>query len=587
MGVVEVEAAAAERKYHDKEEFVTGHNGTTPYEIFLMCCVIPIGLQLYYKLYNYHAFFFQHQQGQGQSKGASNNKGTMIKKWSSVIIIEFCTLLLPMLLVQTSLLSYMIGPTILVVGMLSLSYMIPTVNKPTQYYNTESFGPSASKSSSTAAYRPAYLSIHRASVYILTTIAILAVDFPLFPRRFCKTEVSGYGFMDVGASSFIIIAGWTSALSSSSAHDESSQHATKGSSKTLHAKRSSNNNTMRAIKKCLPLFTIGFIRLVTNKGLEYQEHVSEYGVHWNFFFTLCCVEGFMVLWKGVKRQLILLGSIITDNSSNIHGLYYLDGILALLTIVPYQMFLSYYGGQEFIEDGERRCNYDEGNAGNISYAKQFLPTILCNAYAANREGILGVVGYVSLRLLSEDVARICLLVPIQRQQHSSSDEQHKNNNHKHQPMMRQHTQRRLFIVSIVLWMSHLYLTVGLRIPTSRRSTNASFILWSLAHNVSLLCMIHHVMMMNAPKTTTEETGDGCKQQQQHLHRPYILLEAINRYGLAVFLSSNVLTGLVNLTVDTLHSSDGKAMLVMMIYLGLVCGFALLLDGLFDKTKTKE
>ena len=583
MGAVE---AAAERKYHDKEDFVTGHNGTTPYEIFLMCCVIPIGLQLYYKLYNYHAhaFFLQQQQ----SMGASNNKGTMLKKWmSSVIIIEFCTLILPMLLVQTSLLSYMVGPTILLVGMLSLSYMIPTVNnKPTQYYHTESFGPSAStKSSSTAVYRPAYLSIHRASVYILTTIAILAVDFPLFPRRFCKTEVSGYGFMDVGASSFIIIAGWTSALSSSSAHDESSQHDAKGSSKMLHAKRSSNNNTMRAIKKCLPLFLIGFIRLVTNKGLEYQEHVSEYGVHWNFFFTLCCVEGFMVLWKGVKRQFILLGSIITDNS-NILGLYCLDGMLALLMIVPYQMFLSYYGGQEFIEDGERRCNYDEGKADNMSYAEQFLPSILCNAYSANREGILGVVGYVSLRLISEDVARICLLVPIQRQQTLSLDEQHKNNNNKYQPMMRQHTQLRLFIMSIVLWMSHLYLTIGLRIPTSRRSTNASFILWSLAHNVSLLCMIHYVMMMNAPKTTTEETGDGSKQQQQHLHRPYILLEAINRYGLAVFLSSNVLTGLVNLTVDTLHSSDGKAMLVMMIYLGLVCGFALLLDGLFDKTKTK-
>jgi hypothetical protein len=291
----------------------------------------------------------------------------------------------------------------------------------------------------------------------------------------------------------------------------------------------------------------------------------------------------MVLWKGLKRQFILLGSIITDHG-NIHGLYYLDGILALLMIVPYQIFLSYYGGQEFIEDGERRCNYDEGNADNMSYAEQFLPSILCNAYAANREGILGVVGYVSLRLLSEDVARICLLVPIQRQQHLSLDEQHKNKNHKQQPMMRQHTQRHLFIVSIVLWMSHLYLTIGLRIPTSRRSTNASFILWSLAHNVSLLCIIHYVMMMNAP--TSDENGSESKQQQ-HWHRPYILLEAINRYGLAVFLSSNILTGLVNLTVDTLHSSDGKAMLVMMIYLGLVCGFALLLDSFFNETKTKE
>jgi hypothetical protein len=56
-----------------------------------------------------------------------------------------------------------------------------------------------------------------------------------------------------------------------------------------------------------------------------------------------------------------------------------------------------------------------------------------------------------------------------------------------------------------------------------------------------------------------------------------ILSSVNDFGLEVFLSSNVLTGLVNLSVDTLHSSNNKAMLILSVYLVLVCGFALFLD----------
>jgi len=287
--------------------------------------------------------------------------------------------------------------------------------------------------------------------------------------------------------------------------------------------------------KCTPLLLIGLIRLATNKGLEYQEHVSEYGVHWNFFFTLCCVEGFMVVWKGLKRNL-------TSTNNNLP----VDFILALIMMIPYQIYLSYGGGQDFIENGERRCNND---------------SFICNAYVANREGILGVVGYLSLRLLSEDLGRICLLPRM-------GDSTKQRNG-------KQMVQRRLFVASLMLWIAHLCLTLGLQIPTSRRSTNASFILWSLAHNMSLLCMIHYIMLR------TEEFNGSSSGQ----HTPKIL-EAVNRYGLVVFLSSNIITGLVNLFLDTLHSSDGKAMLILSIYLTAVCGIALLLDRGRNKSRPR-
>lgn len=337
--------------------------------------------------------------------------------------------------------------------------------------------------------------------------------------------------MDLGAASFIIIAGWTSALSTS----------------TTNTNRATTTNSGRlarkAIMKCGPLLLIGLIRLATNKGLEYQEHVSEYGVHWNFFFTLCLVEGSAVVWKGLKAQF----SRTTTRQLP------LDFMLAMFIMVPYQIFLSYYGGQEFIEDGSRRCNAE--SYGNIIPAWVISKhSFLCNIFVANREGILGVLGYMSLRLFSEAIARRCLL-PI----HVSFDHSDERT------LLSDHQQYRLSFTSVSLWIVHLILTAGLNIPTSRRSTNASFILWALSHNVSLLSLIYTV---TARTTTTEN----------EMNQAHPLLEAINRYGLAVFLSSNILTGLINLTFDTLHTPDGRAVIILTVYLMLVCGFAILLDA---------
>ncbi len=45
----------------------------------------------------------------------------------------------------------------------------------------------------------------------------------------------------------------------------------------------------RRAKSTLPLLAIGVIRCLSVKGLAYQEHTSEYGVHWNFFLTLAAL----------------------------------------------------------------------------------------------------------------------------------------------------------------------------------------------------------------------------------------------------------------------------------------------------------
>ena len=492
------------------------------------------------------------------------------------MVIEFLSLLVPMLLVQTSLLPYVSGPVVMLTGMLVLATLLPC--------NNNSNGGLKEKQQQTQLVKneeikrkPAFLSMHRSSVYILTTIAILAVDFPLFPRRFCKTEIGGYGWMDMGAASFIIIAG----LSSTAASADS--YSTGSSSKSNNSNnKSSNNNMTKVIKKCLPLLLIGLIRLATNKGLEYQEHVSEYGVHWNFFFTLCCVEACMVLWRGLLSK-TPFQNIMGGASSSGSSRKYINLGLALVMMIPYQLYLTLGGGQEFIENGERTCIFDDGSS-----------SMMCNVYVANREGILGVIGYFSLRLMSEDVARFCLwpssfhgddTMESKTQKKKEDDDDVSITMSDDSISSLRH--QRLFLMSAILWSSHFGLVHGFDVQNSRRSTNVPFVLWALAHNISVLFTIHYVMMTRAPPPTAASdttTSDGVIGTNSTLVSGPRMFNAVNRFGLAVFLTSNIMTGLVNLTVDTLHSSDAKALVVLSIYLGLVCGVALLLDRIFHKKK---
>ena len=49
-----------------------------------------------------------------------------------------------------------------------------------------------------------FLSSFKAYTLIGTVISILAVDFTVYPRRFCKTETYGTGLMDAGVGLFIV-----------------------------------------------------------------------------------------------------------------------------------------------------------------------------------------------------------------------------------------------------------------------------------------------------------------------------------------------------------------------------------------------
>eukprot|EP01065_Artemidia_motanka_P014574 TRINITY_DN18469_c0_g1_i1.p1 TRINITY_DN18469_c0_g1~~TRINITY_DN18469_c0_g1_i1.p1 ORF type:complete len:284 (+),score=100.94 TRINITY_DN18469_c0_g1_i1:42-893(+) len=103
---------------------------------------------------------------------------------------------------------------------------------------------------------------YRAMLMLLTVLCILAVDFPPFPPQHMKTESWGVSLMDIGAASAVFAQG------------------------LVTAPRGTAQSASAWARTSLPLLLLGVGRVLLIKGTNYQEHLTEYGVHWNFFFTL-------------------------------------------------------------------------------------------------------------------------------------------------------------------------------------------------------------------------------------------------------------------------------------------------------------
>ena len=293
--------------------------------------------------------------------------------------------------------------------------------------------------------------------------------------------------------------------------------------------------------RILPLLIIGFIRLATNKGLEYQEHVSEYGVHWNFFFTLAFVTPLGAMLPGRPHW-----------------------IVPVFLIASYQVALTVYGGQDFIENAARTHCSSTVLSTMIGDSSAFLQQ-LCTLYAANREGILGCIGYLFLYLSAEYIAYAQLW---------TAATQHRNTS--------------LWVLTGALW-GVLYILVELLgIPVSRRSTNASFCVWTLAHNMILLAAIHtSLCLYEDPRKLATASPPAASVVATTRPRVPIVFQAVNRHGLLAFLVANLLTGLTNISINTLEVSDSLALLVLFVYLCAVGGFALVLHHVMTLTRSNK
>jgi len=114
---------------------------------------------------------------------------------------------------------------------------------------------------------------------------------------------------------------------------------------------------------------------------------------------------------------------------------------------------------------------------------------------------------------------------------------------------------------------------------SRRMVNLPYIIWITAFNTSFLLLYLGLDMW------IFSVGDSGKITKHHekayapppavtrieIGNPPPLLDLINRHSLAIFLLANVLTGLINLTIPTMYTSDVWAMFILVLYSITLCG----------------
>ena len=137
--------------------------------------------------------------------------------------------------------------------------------------------------------------------------------------------VAGSGLMDIGVGAFI----FSSGISAKLAPLSESMKLYKGCIRSLQRNSlllilgkycSERRQTLaRSLYVCtlynnrldysfLACCDAGLVRLSSVKTLDYQEHASEYGVHWNFFLTVAAVSTVMALVPIPQSHSLAAGS---------------------------------------------------------------------------------------------------------------------------------------------------------------------------------------------------------------------------------------------------------------------------------------
>lgn len=277
----------------------------------------------------------------------------------------------------------------------------------------------------------------RGALIQLTTLCILAVDFEIFPRRFAKTEMYGISLMDCGVGMFTYSFGLSAAFSN---------------------------------KSQSMLWVAGFIRLLFVKISGYHEHVTEYGVHWNFFFTLAML------------------SVLYQKSN-----YF----FSLLVLLLHELML--YFCADYIENSLR-----------------------LNLFSQNREGILSLGGYYALFLYAKSTGLMLRGTKKLTEWH-----------------------RTIFFISLRSLCLYLLFLI-LPLQPSRRMANLKFVIGSLllCDGVLATCLF----------------GVGIKNVR--FSRVYMNL---SKRMLWVFITANIITGILNLSTSLADKDPTLSRLILSIY----------------------
>ncbi|GLH06013.1 Phosphatidylinositol-glycan biosynthesis class W protein [Gryllus bimaculatus] len=334
---------------------------------------------------------------------------------------------------------------------------------------------------------------------MLACVSILAVDFKIFPRRFAKTETFGYSPMDAGVGLFCI------------------SNSVIVPSAILHKRIETNScfkdALIKTLKSCIPLVLLGGARFFTTTQVDYQLHISEYGVHWNFFLTLAACK---LISFFISRDFGTKCSLVTS----------------LIVITVHEIIL-YKGLQKWVLSDISRDSF----------------------LTANREGIASSLGYVALFMAGMGIGNLMycesntigdLIVLV----------------------------KKFTLFSVFLWTTSFACQDCLIV--SRRLANFGYYMWILTFSVTTLTvfMIIDLFLQTLKLSSVTKTEKRVTKDSEG-HVP-ILFNAINYNGLAFFLIANVFTGLINLSIQTLWVNDMCSVIIIFLYAFVISAITFLL-----------
>ncbi|KAL6733220.1 hypothetical protein Aduo_003886 [Ancylostoma duodenale] len=334
-----------------------------------------------------------------------------------------------------------------------------------------------------------FLTYFRSCMLVSVAIAILAVDFPVFPRRLAKTEKYGHSLMDLGVAGFVFASAVTNRLKVGNSWEGKTTY--KGW-----------NRWIRSSYVILPL--IGLARTTILTILDYPQHVSEYGVHWNFFYTLAVVK---VVSNALPKKFPLFWSCLFGTM---------------------QQTMLMQGYESWILDGDNQRD---------------------TLFSANAEGICSLMGYLTIYYLSDALA--CFISETGIRVKSWIE-----------------CCWRLYVFALLFYLMQLGAEYALG-PPCRRVVNVTYVFaqmsvltFALAGFLSVQLFSVVAWAANVPHFCVDDSP-WCGVQP-------CLTTSINKSALAFFLLANILTGLVNLTIDTHHTDDVTAMFILISYMLTLC-----------------
>jgi phosphatidylinositol glycan class W len=116
-----------------------------------------------------------------------------------------------------------------------------------------------------------------------------------------------------------------------------------------------------SIKESFFAIAVGFIRFALLSELDYQEHASEYGVHWNFYTTIALINMLLVFVRNANLALPL----------------------AFVIMICYEFVIREFSLEPYIFYAPRR-----------------------DFISGNREGIASLTGYLSLQMIGIGLGNI-------------------------------------------------------------------------------------------------------------------------------------------------------------------------------------